>query len=142
MTRPEGTLTGPQFEILELTWQNPAGMTVAEIWEVVRENRSVSRTTILNLVDRLEKRNWLQRLKVEGVYRYQASVSREQTQEMLAGEFVGTYFSGSATDFILSFLGSQRLSKKELDRMKKALEDKKTSRKSSKGSRRRKDNRQ
>lgn len=52
--RPEGSLTPAQFEILQLLWEAERGLSAAEIWEAIRENRDVSRTTISNLVDRLE----------------------------------------------------------------------------------------
>ena len=76
----EGKLTPAQFEILQRVWDSPGGMTVAEIWDTVRSERDVSRTTILNLVDRLEKRGWLTRSKDESVFRYQAAVERAKAE--------------------------------------------------------------
>ena len=60
MVDPEGNLTPVQYEILQVIWDgDDAGSTVAEIWREISKSRSVGRTTILNLVDRLEKRGWL-----------------------------------------------------------------------------------
>ncbi|QEG20603.1 BlaI/MecI/CopY family transcriptional regulator [Mariniblastus fucicola] len=136
MTSPLGSITGPQFEILQILWQSSESMTVAEIWQQVCEHREVSRTTTLNLVDRLEKRKWLKRARLDGVYRYQAAISETETREMLASEFVGKFFDGSPADFVLSFLGSQRVSKKDLGRMRQALEEKTTGRRKSRKSNR------
>ena len=36
----------------------------------IRDSRQVTRTTVLNLVDRLEKRGWLARGKVDSVFCY------------------------------------------------------------------------
>ena len=133
MPNPKGTLTGPQFEILQTLWEDEAiGMTVGEIWDSIRVNRDVSRTTILNLVDRLEKRHWLVREKVDGVYRYKPAVERGQTEQMLANDFVGEYFGGSPSNFILSLLGSKGVSKDEVRKVKKLL-DEATGSKSKKG---------
>ena len=52
---PEAQLTPTQFEIMEIVWASADGATVAEIWERVSTMRTVGRTTILNLVVRLEK---------------------------------------------------------------------------------------
>ena len=124
MPNPKGTLTGPQFEILQTLWEDEAiGMTVGEIWDSIRVNRHVSRTTILNLVDRLEKRHWLVREKVDGVYRYKPAVERGQTEQMLANDFVGEYFGGSPSNFILSLLGSKGVSKDEVRKVKKLLDE-------------------
>ena len=123
MSEQEGTLTAAQFEILQLLWQAESGLSVAEIWAKVREGREVSRTTILNLMDRLEKRNWLRREKIDGVFRYQACVDQSTTEARLASEFVGEYFNGSMSSFVLSLLGSKRVSKKELQRLKDMLDE-------------------
>jgi len=123
MSVPEGQLTAAQFEILELLWNSTNGLTVAEIWDAIRQERDVSRTTVLNLVDRLEKRNWLVRDKVDGVFRYQANVDRKATESHLAEDFLGEFFSGSASKLMLSLLGSKRISRKELARLKAMLDN-------------------
>lgn len=122
MVKPKGSLTGPQFEILELLWDHETGKSVAEIWGVLQERRQVSRTTILNLVDRLEKRDWLFRTKVDGIFLYQAVAEREPTEQMLADQFIGDYFGGSPGNFLLSLLGTRRISKSEVERLKKMLD--------------------
>lgn len=127
--RPEGSLTPAQFEILQLLWEAERGLSAAEIWEAIRENRDVSRTTISNLVDRLEKRNWLVRGKEEGVFRYVPSLPREAAEGKLAAEFVGDFFNGSAANIVLSLLGSNQISNAELKRLKAILDDSKSRKK-------------
>lgn len=122
MPDPEGELTPAQFEILQLLWKAKAGLTVAEIWEATCAQREVGRTTTLNLVDRLEKRGWLRREKVEGVFRYHAAVDQEATKAHMASGFVGNFFGGSPSQFILSLLGTQQVSKAELQRLKSMLD--------------------
>ncbi len=93
---PDSALTAVQFEILEAAWNGAAGASVAEIWETVSAKCFVTRTTILNLVDRLAKRGWLARQKTDGVYRYRPTVDRETATGKVAAEFVDAFFSGSA----------------------------------------------
>ena len=72
---PEGDLTPAQFELVAAAWDGPAeGMTVAEIWQAVADRRGVTRTTVLNLVDRLEKRGWLARESIEHLRRGEAEM--------------------------------------------------------------------
>jgi len=134
MSIPEGSLTPAQFEILQLLWQSPQGRTVAEVWETIRGDRDVSRTTVLNLVDRLEKRNWLTREKVDGVFRYSPTTDRQATEARLAHEFVGEFFHGSPSSFVLSLLGSDRISQSELKRIQSMLSDSKPTAPKRKGS--------
>ena len=120
---PEGSLTSTQFEILQLLWNSQDDLSVAEIWEAIREERDVSRTTILNLVDRLAKRGWLKRRKIDGVYRYCPAIDREETEGKLASEFLEEFFNGSATSLLLSLLGSKRITRAELKRLRAMLDN-------------------
>lgn len=127
---PEGSLTPAQYEILDVVWRaGDDGATVAEIWHAISETRTVARTTILNLVDRLEKRGWLKRRDDAVAARYTAAVSRDRTSTELAGEFVETFFDGSAANLVMSLLGTQRLDAAEVRRLREILDKaRKTSR--------------
>jgi predicted transcriptional regulator len=123
MTRPEGNLTSTQYEILEAVWEHGGhGATVAEIWQAVRARRSVGRTTILNLMDRLEKRGWLVRREKEKPSRYLAALDRGQTAALLAAGFVDDFFDGSASELVMSLLGSRRLKPDDVERLRHVLE--------------------
>jgi BlaI family transcriptional regulator, penicillinase repressor len=122
MSPPAAGLTAVQFEIMQVVWNAPAGATVAEIWEAISEGREVARTTVLNLVARLDERGWLKRRKSQGVYRYVATLDRDTATANAASRFVDDFFGGSASELVLSLLGSQRLSPAELDELKKLVE--------------------
>ena len=119
----EGKLTPAQFEILQRVWDSPGGLTVAEIWDWVRTERDVSRTTVLNLVDRLEKRGWLTRSKDESVFRYQAAVERATAESQLANDFVQEFFSGSAMNLVMSLLGSKPVTRSEIRKLQQLLDE-------------------
>ena len=133
MGTPEGKLTPVQFEIMQLIWNSEQGLTVGEIWEAIRSGRDVSRTTVLNLVDRLEKRGWLKRRKDQGVFRYAAAVERQLVETQLAADFVEEFFDGSAANLVMSLLGSQRISKSDIQRLKQLMEEKEVSSARNKG---------
>lgn len=123
---PDGQLTPVQFEVMEAIWAAEAaqgrGASVAEIWQAISTQRSVGRTTILNLVDRLEKRGWLTRDDADGTARYGTAVPRDQAAAELAGEFVTDFFGGSAASLMLSLLGSNQLDPAEIARLRKLLD--------------------
>jgi predicted transcriptional regulator len=120
---PEGKLTPAQFEIMQLVWNSADGLTIGEIWEAIRAGRQVSRTTVLNLVDRLEKRSWLARRKHEGVFRYAAVVERQSVERQLAADFVQEFFDGSAAHLVLSLLGSRQIASSDIDQLKRLLDE-------------------
>jgi predicted transcriptional regulator len=128
LVSPDGPLTPAQYEILEAAWTAGAdGVTVAEIWQSIGQSRQVARTTVLNLVDRLEKRGWLKRRSVDGVNRYTATRSRDQTSGALANDFVDDFFGGSAPHLVMSLLGSGRLSADDVRQLRKLLDSKRDS---------------
>ena len=118
---PDKKLTPVQFEIMQAVWDSEEGATVAEIWEEIGQPREVARTTILNLVGRLEKYGWLKRKKKSGVYRYLATVDRETATADVAGQFVDDFFGGSTRDLFMSLLGNEKISNNELDQLRKLI---------------------
>ena len=128
---PDGKLTAVQHEIMLIIWAaGRSGATVGEIWKAVSEQRDVGRTTILNLVDRLESRGWLRRTDASSMAKkatcFVATVSQKQASANLAKGFVDDFFGGSASDLVSSLLGSRRLNSAEIERLKSLLEDAET----------------
>jgi predicted transcriptional regulator len=120
--KPEGDLTPAQYELLAMAWIGPAdGMTVAEIWQAVADRRRVTRTTVLNLVDRLEKRGWLKRESIAGVYRYRPTLDRATAEARLATGFMAGFFGGSPAQLVQSLLGSADVSSADIDRLQRIL---------------------
>lgn len=97
---------------------------MSEIWERISAQRSLARTTILNLVDRLEKRGWLRKQECEGVNRFRATLSQKKTSSLLTGHFVDDFFGGSPDKLVLSLLGNRSLSEEEINRIQALLDAK------------------
>src|ERR1700680_1672868 len=122
MPELKGSLTAAQYEIMAVIWDvGDAGMTIADIRQVIAESRDIGRTTVLNQVDRLEKRGWLRRLPGDGATRFGATLSKEDASRQLVAGFVSDYFKGSTVDLVSALLGSDacELTKKEVDRLRK-----------------------
>jgi BlaI family transcriptional regulator, penicillinase repressor len=125
MREPKGSLTAAQYEIMSVVWEvGDSGVTVADIWQKIAAAREIGRTTVLNQVDRLEKRDWLRRLPGDGPTRFAATLSHKDASRQLVAGFVSDYFQGSTVDLMSALLGSDvgSLSKKEVDRLRKLLE--------------------
>src|SRR5688572_25335472 len=107
MPAPKGNLTAAQYEIMAAVWQaGDQGVSVADIWQVIGQARSIGRTTVLNQVDRLEKRGWLRRLTGDGPTRFRATLSQEDASQQLVAGFVADYFQGSTVELVSALLGS------------------------------------
>ena len=122
MAKPDGALTAAQHEILDVFWDQKAeGATVAEVWQVVSETRNVARTTVLNQIDRLEKRGWLIRQQDGVGVRYFPAVSRDEASQSLVSGFVDDFFGGSASQLVMSLLGSNKLSHDDIRQLRSML---------------------
>ena len=119
---PQGGLTATQHEILEAVWASePDGITVGELWRA--GNRSVTRTTVQNLMERLHRRGWL-RLVGEGRgNRYVSAIDRTATDARLVGGFIDEFFGGAADKLVHSLLGAQRLTPEQVRRLRSVLDD-------------------
>jgi predicted transcriptional regulator len=125
MAEPKGSLTAAQYEIMDAVWNSgEPGVTVADIWQVIAAARAIGRTTVLNQVDRLEKRGWLRRLPGEGPTRFGATLTKEDASRQLVAGFVSDYFQGSTVDLVSALLGNDAcaLTKKDVDRLRKLLD--------------------
>lgn len=122
MSEMKGSLTPMQHEILDAVW-SADGITSSEIWQQISQRREVARTTILNQVDRLEKRGWLTRQKVDGNYHYRASIDRESAEQQLADQFVNHFFSGSASRLVASLFGGQQITSEDVDQIREMLDE-------------------
>jgi len=121
--RPKGSLTGAQLEIMRIIWsRSTAEATAVDVWQALQEVRPVARTTVLTLLQRLEKRGWLTR---EGEARgavYRAAARPEETATRLATDFLDAYFGGSASRLVMSLLGGSGVSAEEAQQMRALLE--------------------
>ena len=119
----DGQLTPTQYEIMQVIWAaGREGASVGEVWKTIAEHRSVSRTTILNLIDRLEKRKWLKRQERPGRNRYLAAVTQPAASRGLAENFIKDFFSGSTSNLVMSLMGSKRLDADEIERLRQLLD--------------------
>ena len=123
MTKQEGKLTAAQHEIMDVIWAaGETGATVKEIWAAIGQQRDVTRTTVLNQVDRLKKRGWLNRRKHEGVFHYVGALDRAEAARSLAEEFAADFFGGSASELMMSLLGSRQLKRADIQRLREVLD--------------------
>lgn len=114
-------LSAAQLEIMNLIWASGEA-TVTEIWKELEKERLVARTTVLTVMDRLEKKGWLKR-RSEGLQHYYAPAqSREATLGGLVRRLVDTAFAGSAEDLVVALLDGRGVSREEARRIRQLID--------------------
>jgi predicted transcriptional regulator len=90
--------------IMHMVWDHDGPVTVRELFDELRQERSIAYTTVMSTMDNLHRKGWLARAKEGKAYRYAATASREEysarlMQEALAG--------GGDTEAVLSHFVAQ-----------------------------------
>jgi BlaI family transcriptional regulator, penicillinase repressor len=98
----------PALELtcLRALWRLGEG-TVHDVRKAVSKERVLAYTTVMTLLDRLEKRGCVARRKPGRSYMYRPKVSRDAMREHAVKQLTDGFFDGS-TDVLLNFLRQPR----------------------------------
>ncbi len=83
-----------------------SGATVTEVGEHLAETKGQTRNTALNMMERLRKKGFLRRRKVDGVFRYSVAQSEGSLLEGFVEDFVDGILGGSVTPLV-AYLGNR-----------------------------------
>jgi BlaI family penicillinase repressor len=94
-----------ELECLKALWGMGEG-TVRDVREVMVGNRNLAYTTVMTVLDRLEKRGGVSRRKQGRSFVYMPKLSREELRRFAVKEVVDRFFDGS-DEALARFLRSQ-----------------------------------
>ena len=114
-------LSPAQLEIMNLVWARGEA-TVSEVWKTLAEQRPIARTTVLTVMDRLEKKGWLKRRAEAQQHYYSATRSRESTLGQLVDRLVETAFAGSAEELVLALIDGRGVTDDEAKRIRRLID--------------------
>jgi len=72
--------------VMQRIWAHDGPVTVRDIFEELRQQRSIAYTTVMSTMDNLHRKGWLTRERDGKAYRYRAVASREEYSAQLMGE--------------------------------------------------------
>lgn len=114
--------TESELEILNILWERGPS-TVRDVHDVLERIKDAGYTTTLKLMQIMYEKNLLTRDASAKSHVYTANVSQEKTQGQLVRRLIDSVFNGSASQLVMQALGSQKTNKKELEEIKKYLEE-------------------
>ena len=117
MVEPLGDL---QLQVMEEVWRRGQA-TVADVHEALAAQRKIAYTTVLTTMRALERRGMLTHEAVGKAYLYQPAVSREQYTRASVGKLVDDLFDGRRDRLLCHLLGTERISRSELARIRRIL---------------------
>ena len=114
--------TDGELEILTVLWSRGPS-TVREVYETIGARRPAQYTTILKLMQIMADKGLLMRDETQRAHVYSAARPQEWTQRQLAGDLLHRAFGGSARSLLMGALSARKASRKELDEMRRILEE-------------------
>ena len=97
-------------------------MTVRQVHDEIAKDRPVGYTTTLKIMQIMFEKGLLTREKQGKTHLYINNVDQKSTQNGLVAKMINTVFQGSTKDLVMQALGSSQASKKELDEIRKYLD--------------------
>jgi predicted transcriptional regulator len=104
-------------------------ISVGELADHVAATSGQARTTVLTTMERLRRKGYLRRKKVQGVYRYWPKLAKDELLRQLVGTFVQTALGGSIAPFVAFLANSGPLSESEMASLRRLVRDLKSKRK-------------
>ncbi len=114
-TRPD--LGDQELELLRYV-SDHAPLTVRAAAEQFGEPRGLARTTILTVMERLRKKNYLERRKNGGSFEYTPAIPKTDMLRGLVQTFVERTLAGSLTPFVAYLAETKGMSRSEMDALR------------------------
>jgi predicted transcriptional regulator len=107
-------LTRQELEIMKVVWERGAA-TVREVWEIMSQTKSSAYTTILTLIQILEKKGALARTKAGRSHIYRPLLTRQQAIRNQMEDILSRFFDGNREGLIESVIemGSEGIGQNE-----------------------------
>jgi BlaI family transcriptional regulator, penicillinase repressor len=114
--------TASELEILRVLWDRGPS-TVREVYDALREKRDLGYTTVLKLLQIMTAKGTVRRNEQQRAHVYEACQPATETKRQLVGDVLQRVFEGSASELMIHALEGRRTSKKELDELRRLLEE-------------------
>jgi predicted transcriptional regulator len=101
-------ITDRQFGVLRVLWAC-GPLTVRELMEHLPRGDQQPYTTVLGLLQGMEKANLVAHEKEAQTHRYRPTLTEREATKSLLSDFLGRFFSGSAESLVLGLVDTREL---------------------------------
>ena len=122
MRTPHPTLTPQELAIMKVVW-NLEKATVRDVYEALREQRSIAYTTVMTMMKILEEKGYLKRARLERAYVYRPTRPRQQVLGAMVRDFVDRVFDGAASGLLVQLAKDGKLPKDERQHIRRLIEE-------------------
>ena len=113
--RPKSpTLTANELDMMRIVWRHDAPVTVRDVYEELRQRRSIAYTTVMTSMKTLEQKGYLKATQQDRAYLYRPARPKQQVIRSMVREFVDRVFNGSAGPLVAHLVEDDRLTEADL----------------------------
>jgi predicted transcriptional regulator len=114
--------TPSELAILQILWTRGPS-TVREIHEILSKEKEVGYTSALKLLQIMTTKGIVKRAEDGRAHVYEANQPAEKTKQLFATDMLQRVFRGSASQLMQHALAGRRSSKKEIDELRRMLDE-------------------
>ena len=107
------TLAPQELEIMKVVWARRAA-TVRDVYEDLRARRRVAYTTVMTMMNILERKGHLKKRAEGRSFVYQPARPKRQVVGAMVREFLDRVFGGSAEPLLVQLVQDRRLTERDL----------------------------
>jgi predicted transcriptional regulator len=115
-------LTEAELRLMEVLWRIGAG-TVADVAADLPKDITLAYSSVLTTLRILERKGYLRHRKEGRAFIYEPVVDREKARTNAIRHLVRRFFEGSAGQLVLNLVEREKISAKELKRLRAFLEE-------------------
>jgi len=108
--------------IMDVVW-NRGAVTVRQVQDALQPDRELAYTSVLTMMQVLERKGFVGARRVGRANVYEATVSRDRFGMRSVMDVVNSFFAGSVPAMVSQFVDTERLSEKDLLKLQALVED-------------------
>lgn len=116
------SMSDAEREVLKVLWDHGPSLVRDVVEHLVENGLEWSRSTVITLLQRLEKKGYVESDKSEFAFVFRAVVSREDEMRARMNELAGELCDGEALPLVMAFAERHRFSPEELARFRAMIE--------------------
>lgn len=121
MRKPSPTLTPQELEIMKSVWARGEA-SVRDVYEELRSGRQVAYTTVMTMMNVLERKGHLRKRAQGRSFRYRPTRAQSQVVGTMVRDFVKRVFGGSLQPLLVHLVEEHDLKAEELDALARRIE--------------------
>jgi predicted transcriptional regulator len=114
--------TEQELEILKVIWQRGEA-TVRDVYNDLRQRRSIAYTTVLTMMGVLERKGHLTKTAGARAYVYRPAQPQDEVVHSMVKEFVCRVFNGSAKSLLVHLVEDRGTAPQDLDEIEALVRD-------------------